>query len=113
MKGKLKPLWWSLFAAGGMVAALFYPAQMLITTLLEPGGIEPMPYADAKALFSHWMFRAYLVVFIPFPLFHAAHRMMAAFMDFGLRAYRTPTAIILYGGAIFGTALTIFSVVTM
>lgn len=113
MKRTLKPMWWSLFAAGGMVSALFYPAQMLITTLLEPGGIDPMPYAEAKAIFSHGLFKAYLLVFVSFPLFHAAHRMMAAFMDFGLRPYRTPTAIVLYGGAILGTAFTIFTVVTM
>ena len=115
MKGRYKAMWWSLFAIGGMVAAMLYPAHMLVTLLLGPTGVVEMPtYEDAHALFSHPLFRIYLVVLISLPLFHAAHRVMAAFMDFGLRGpFRNPTAAVLYGAAIVVTAFTILTVVTM
>ena len=41
------------------------------------------------------------------------HRVMAAFMDFGLRPLRKPIGLILYGGAVVGTALAIVTLVTM
>jgi len=115
MKGRYKALWWSFFAIGGMVAAMLYPAHMLVTLLLGPAGVVEMPtWEEAHALFSNPLFRMYLVVLIGLPLFHAAHRIMAAFMDFGLRgSLRNPTAFVLYGAAIAGTAFTIFTMVMM
>ncbi len=115
MKGRYKALWWSFFAIGGMVAAMLYPAHMLVTQLLGPAGVVEVPsWEDAHALFSNPFFRMYLVVLISLPLFHAANRIMAAFMDFGLRgSLRNPTAAVLYGSAIAGTAFTIFTMITM
>jgi len=115
VKGRYKALWWSLFAIGGMVAAMLYPAHILATQLLAPTGLVELPtWEEAHALFSNPLFRLYLVVLISLPLFHAAHRIMAAVMDFGLRGpYRTPMATILYGAAIAGTAFTILTMVTM
>ncbi|MDH3592352.1 MAG: hypothetical protein OER88_10765 [Planctomycetota bacterium] len=115
MKGRYKAFWWSLFAIGGMVSAMLYPAHMLVTMLLGPAGVVEMPtWEQAHALFSHPLFRIYLVVLIALPLFHAAHRVMAAFMDFGLRGpFRNPTAMILYGAATAVAAFTIFTMVRM
>jgi fumarate reductase subunit D len=91
----LKPLYWGLFAAGGMVAALFYPVLVLVTALLVPAGVADGPGAGAV---TSWLFRLFLLVAVPLPLFHAAHRVMAALMDFGLRPWRPLLGGLLYGG---------------
>jgi len=106
----LKPLFWGLFAAGGMVAALFYPALVLLVVLLVPAGAADGP---SQAVVTHWLFRLSLLVLVPLPLFHAAHRVMAALMDFGLRPWRPLIAGLLYGGAFFGAALALWTVATM
>lgn len=106
----LKPLYWGLFAAGGMVAALFFPALVLVTALLVPAGSVDGPSQGAV---THWLFRLALLVVVPLPLFHAAHRMMAALMDFGLRPWRSLVGGLLYGGAFLGAALALWTVVTM
>lgn len=108
----MKPLWWGLFAAGGMVAALFYPVHVLLAMLLAPAGAAPA-HADLHALFSHGLFRCYLVVLVSLPLFHGAHRVMAAFMDFGLRPWRRPLARLFYGAALLGSGFAAWTAVTM
>lgn len=106
----LKPFWWGLFAAGGMFAALFYPALVLLFALLVPAGAADGP---SKALVTHWIFRFFLLVAVAFPLFHAAHRIMAALMDFGLRPWRPLVTGLLYGGAFLGASFAFWTVVTM
>lgn len=114
MKGTLKPMWWGLFAGGGMVAALLYPVHVLRTALLFPAGVAEAPaHEHLHAVFSHWLFRGYLLVLVSLPLFHAAHRIMAALMDFGLRPWRPGLAVLLYGGAFLGSAFTLWTIVTM
>jgi fumarate reductase subunit D len=52
-------------------------------------------------------------VIVALPLFHAAHRVMAALMDFGLRPWRPLVTGILYGGAYLGATLALWAIVTM
>jgi fumarate reductase subunit D len=59
---------------------------------------------------THPLFGAYLVVLVSLPLFHAAHRVLAAFMDFGFRGRRSVLAALLYGGALAGSAYTLWTV---
>lgn len=114
MKDFSEPFWWALFAAGGMVAALFMPAQLLATCLLAPLGLADAPsWQEIHALFGHWAFRLYLVVFVSLPLFHWAHRFRAAFNDLGLRAVPGPVAVSLYGSAIAGTIWVVLSVLAV
>ena len=113
-KKSSEPFWWGLFAAGGMVAALFMPAQMLLTCILTPSGAVDAPsHAEAHVLYSHWIFRLYMLVLITLPLFHWAHRFRAAFMDFGLRAIGKPVAVILYGAAIAGSIFAVLGVFSL
>lgn len=106
----LKPLYWGLFAAGGMAAALFYPALVLVTALLVPAGTVDGP---SQPVVTHWLFRLFLLVLVALPLFHAAHRVMAALMDFGLRPWRPLVTGLLYGGAFLGASFAFWTVVTM
>jgi len=47
-----KPILWLPFAAGGLVAALIIPVLILITGVLMPLGILPLPY-EKMAAFVH------------------------------------------------------------
>jgi fumarate reductase subunit D len=113
VSGGLRPLFWALFAAGGMVAALFYPVHVLVTGVLAPAGVvEAPPHDRIHGVVTHPLFRLYLAVFFVLPLFHAAHRVKAAFMDFGLRPWARPTALLLYGAALALSAWAVWTVAT-
>ncbi len=103
-----EPFWWSLFAAGGVVAALFVPISIVLTGIVAPAGWvrEAFEYHRALALVSHPISRFYLFVLISLPLFHWAHRFRFILIDLGLKGGRLPVAIACYGGAIVGTLLT-------
>jgi len=78
-----KPILWLPFAAGGLVAALIIPVLILITGLLMPLGILPLPY-DKMAAFAHNPFGK-LILFgaVALPAWHAAHRLRMTAHDLG------------------------------
>mgnify|MGYP001225730957 CR=1 FL=1 len=97
------PLPWSLFAAGGMVAALFMPITILFTGFaVFAGWVSEQQF---YALLHHPLTRIYLFFVIFLPLFHGAHRTLLTLVDLGLKAMRPLLAVLLYGGAILGTVL--------
>ncbi len=100
--------WWSLFAAGGVVAAFLVPIHIVLTGITAPAGWvrEAFEYHRVLALVSHPISRLYLFVLISLPLFHWAHRFRFIVIDLGLKGGRLPVAIACYGGAIVGTLLT-------
>jgi fumarate reductase subunit D len=106
-----EPIWWSLFAAGGVVAALFLPATMFITGFAIPTGL-----IDEHKLFDlihHPLTRLYLFVVIAFPLFHGAHRSLFTLIDLGLKEMRSLLAVLLYGGAVAGTVIAAWLLIRM
>jgi fumarate reductase subunit D len=98
-----EPIWWSLFAAGGMVAALFLPITAILTGFAVPAGM-----ISEQGLFNlihHPLTRLYLFLIIFLPLFNGAHRTQLTHVDKRFRSVRPALAILLYGGAIVGTVL--------
>src|SRR5881409_1802103 len=89
-----EPFWWSLFAAGGAVAALLAPVQIALTGIVAARGWsgQSLTYDRALALIS-------------LPLFHWAHRFRFTLVDLGLRRGRRLLAVVCYGAAIAGTTL--------
>ncbi len=67
-----EPIWWSLFSAGGVVAAFFFPVTILITSIVVPAGW--LKAEDLRELVGHPLTRLYLFVLISLPMFHWAHR---------------------------------------
>ena len=101
----LIPLLWTLFSAGGVVAALLVPVHMALYGLAFPlGWIEPPSYEQTLALASHPLARIYLFVLCALPLFHAAHRFRYALYD-GLQIKHLNELVntFCYGGALAGT----------
>jgi fumarate reductase subunit D len=101
MARSTEPLWWSLFSAGGVVAAFFFPATMILTGLAVPAGW--LSADELYALVQHPLVRLYLFVLISLPLFHWAHRTYHLALDLGLRHAKRLLAIGCYGAAIAGT----------
>lgn len=110
MNGPLKrsnsPIFWLLFGGGGMVAALFGPALVLVTGLLVPLGFMSglMTYPRALAIAQHWIGKGFLFVVIALMAWHAAHRLLCSVHDFGI--HKTPLVkTIFYGFAAVVTAV--------
>ena len=97
-----EPAFWSLFSAGGVVAALFVPVTLILTGFAVPAGW--IREQDLLILIHHPLTRGYLFVLISLPLFHWAHRFRYAAVDLGLKGLGVGLPIVCYGGAILGTA---------
>ena len=91
-----KPLVWLPFAAGGMFAALFLPAVILVTMGLVLPTATTCEAAHGFA--SHWLGKLVLLGFVVLPAWHAAHRLRVTAYDFGIRADGA-VAYVVYGGA--------------
>jgi fumarate reductase subunit D len=98
-----EPLFWSLFSAGGVVAAFFVPVTLILTGVAVPAGW--IKEDDLLPLVRHPLTRVYLFVLISLPLFHWAHRFRYVAADLGLKVLGVVLPIVCYGAAILGTAL--------
>jgi fumarate reductase subunit D len=111
MKPMTKPsndaFFWTLFSAGGVVAAFLLPVHLLLFGLAIPlGWVEPPSYEALRELARHPVTRLYLFVMCSLPLFHWAHRFRYTLYD-GLQIKHLNEMIFVfcYGGALAGTAL--------
>jgi fumarate reductase subunit D len=106
----ITPFLWLLFSAGGTVAALLYPVHLLLTGLAFPlGWVEAPNYETVHGLLKHPVTRLYLFVLISLPLFHWAHRFRYTLYDgLQLKHLNDLIAVLCYGTALLGTALTAY-----
>ncbi len=96
---------WTLFSAGGVVAAFLIPVHLFLFALVFPlGWIHGPGYESLMALVRLPLTRVYLFVLCSLPLFHWAHRFRYTLYD-GLRVKHLNEVIftLCYGGAIAGT----------
>jgi fumarate reductase subunit D len=108
------PFWWSLFAAGGTVAALLVPIHILIHGIALPAGLVPesaTSYERMRALLQSPWVRLYLFVLITLPLYHWAHRFRYLLEDLGLRRGQEILAVLCYGTAVVVTLLTAWALI--
>jgi len=110
MPRSITPLLWLLFSAGGTVAALLFPVHVLLTGLAVPlGWLEAPSYESVRGLVRNPVARLYLFVFISLPLFHWAHRFRYTLYDgLQLKHLTELIAVLCYGTAILGTAMTAY-----
>ena len=106
-----EPIWWSLFSAGGMVAAMVLPILIVITGILVPFGLagdDPLNFERIHtAVSQNDSVELILFIVITLPLFHWAHRFRFTLVDVGLKSVSTLISILCYGGAITGTIVSI------
>ena len=102
-----EPIFWTLFSAGGVVAALFLPVQLFIFGLAIPMGWMHSPgYASMQQLLHSPITRLYIFVLCSVPLFHFAHRFRYTLYD-GLQIKHLNEVVFAgcYGVALIGTVL--------
>ncbi len=100
-----EPLFWSLFSAGGVVAAFFIPITLVVTGIAVPAGW--ISAEGLRELVGHPLSRLYLLVLISLPMFHWAHRFRYAAVDLGLRGQGGILAVVCYGTAIVVTVMAV------
>ena len=83
-----EPIWWSLFSAGGMVAAMVLPILIIITGILVPFGLagdDPLNFERIHtAVSQNDSVELILFIVITLPLFHWAHRFRFTLVDLSL-----------------------------
>ena len=102
-----KPIVWSLFAAGGTLAAFLAPVLVLLFLLLALGyAPDLLSYERLHAFAAHWFGKLFLWGVISLFLWHAAHRLRVTLHDFGLRQ-DSLVAVVVYLAAAAGTTLSL------
>jgi len=88
MQRSNKPIFWSLFGAGGMLSALIGPMLILITGILVPTGTilgrDTMSYERTLALARSGFGKLAIFLVISLFLFHGCHRAYHCLHDFGV-----------------------------
>ena len=84
-----EPVFWSLFGAGGLLAALIGPALVFITGIAVPFALmnpDTMNYARMLAFSQHWAGKFFVFAVIALFMWHAAHRIAIVLHDLGVHA---------------------------
>ena len=87
MKRSNEPLFWSLFGAGGVVAALVLPVLVLITGIAVPLGIMPadtLNYERMSAFVGSWIGKLFVFGVVSLTFWHAFHRIYHILHDLGV-----------------------------
>jgi fumarate reductase subunit D len=104
-KRSIEPLLWTLFSAGGVLAALLLPVFLLLFGLAFPlGWLTPTSHDHLLAVLRHPVTRGVLFLLCMLSLFHWAHRFRYTLYD-GLQIKHLNELInvFCYGGAIAGS----------
>ena len=105
-----EPIWWSLFSAGGVVAAFFMPITIVLTAIALPAGL--ISAEGLRQLAGHPLTRLYLFVLISLSMFHWAHRFRYVAVDLGFKRISSILPMVCYGTAIVVTLLALFYLMT-
>ena len=110
----IEPFLWTLFSAGGVIAALLLPVYILLFGILFPlGWLEAPSYDRLVGLVRNPLVRVFLLVMCTVPLFHAAHRFRYTLYDgLQIKHLNELIAVACYGAAILGTVLAIWWLAT-
>ncbi|OGT34828.1 MAG: fumarate reductase [Gammaproteobacteria bacterium RBG_16_51_14] len=108
MKRSNEPVFWSLFGAGGVVAAFLLPMLIFITGIALPLGILPpeaLAYDRIHSFASGWPGKLFLLAVISLPLWQSAHRIFLSLHDLGIHRGREFCRWLCYGTALLGTLI--------
>jgi fumarate reductase subunit D len=104
-----EPVFWSLFSAGGFVAALLVPAHVAILGIALAAGWLPddaLSYDRVVGLVRNPLTKLYVLALVALPLYHWGHRFrFAIHHQFGIHGLKRLVATGCYGTAIVGTVV--------
>jgi fumarate reductase subunit D len=110
-----EPLFWSLFSAGGIVAAFLFPVHIAILGIAFAAGWLPddaLSYERVIDLVRNPLTKLYLGVLVALPLYHWAHRFrFTIHHELGVHGGKRLVATVCYGTAVVGTVLTVWVLV--
>ena len=111
-----KPIFWSLFGAGGMLSALVGPMLIFITGIAVPSGLflgrDAMSYERALAFARSGFGKLAIFIVISLFLFHGLHRMVHSVHDFGVHVGPGLKALF-HGFAIAGSFVAVYLLATV
>jgi fumarate reductase subunit D len=111
VKRSNKPVFWSLFGAGGMLSALIGPMLIFVTGIAVPLGFllprETMSYDRMRAFVQNGFGKLAVLLVISLFLFHGLHRLYHCLHDFGIHV-STVLKAVFHGLAIAGTIACIY-----
>ena len=106
MKRSNAPIFWLLFGAGGMLAALFGTALVFLSGIAAPLdwplGPQLMSYPRMLAFSQHWIGKGFIFAVVMLFAWHAVHRIYHSLHDMGVPA-GTPAKLACYGVAMIIT----------
>ena len=116
MKRSNAPIFWALFGAGGMLAALAGPALVFITGVAIPLNFllhgETMQYSHMLVFARHPVGKLIILAVVVLFLWHAAHRIYKSLHDVGI--HPNPSArLACYGSALAGTVVALYGVLAV
>ena len=101
---------WSLFAAGSVLAALFVPALILVSSIFGPFGwrwfADAFAYEGVRDLLNHAIVRVAIGLLVALIAVHACHRLRHLAIDLHAPVPASLIALVAYGGAAAVTVLT-------
>ncbi|HEU0201526.1 MAG TPA: fumarate reductase subunit FrdD [Burkholderiaceae bacterium] len=116
LKRSNKPIFWSLFGAGGMLSALFGPILIFITGIAVPLGFllprETMSYERTLAFAQNGFGKLAVFIVIALFLFHGLHRGYHFLHDFGIHIGAGLKALF-HGLAIAGSVVAAYLLLTV
>jgi fumarate reductase subunit D len=99
MKRSHAPIFWLLFGGGGMLAALFGTALVLVTGIVVPiTGSDVLAYPRMLALAQNVVGKGFVLALIVLFAWHAAHRILCSLHDVGIHKGLV-AKLVCYGGA--------------
>lgn len=116
MKRSNRPIFWSLFGAGGMLSALVGPMLIFITGVAVPLGFllprDTLSYERMLAFAQNGFGKVVILVVIGSFLFHGLHRIYHCLHEVGLPLGHGWMAV-LHGLAALGTLVTAYLLVAI
>lgn len=109
-----EPFLWLLFSAGGMVAALLVPVLLFLFGLAFPlGWLDAPDHGHLLAVLQNPITKLILFGLCALALFHWAHRFRYTLYDgLQLKRFSVPIVVLCYGGAVAGSIISGYLLVT-
>jgi fumarate reductase subunit D len=105
------PIFWGLFGAGGMMAALFGPMLVFITGIAVPTGLllpaGTMSYPKMLAFAQNFIGKGFIFVIIALFMWHAGHRIFHSLHEIGIHG-GMGAKLICYGIPFVGTVISAY-----
>ena len=103
------PIFWGLFGAGGMLAALFGPMLVFITGIAVPLCFllpaDTMSYQKMLAFAQNFIGKGFIFAIIALFLWHAGHRIFHSLHEVGIHA-GIGCRVLCYGIPLIATGVT-------